>query len=76
MVDISSVEGLKREAINLFASQTRFVDYARAILGLNRYRSMTHLLGRSTAEAFWECTWEEYKALVDNTLLGKHSSFW
>ncbi len=69
MVDISSVEGLKREAINLFASQTRFVDYARAILGLNRYRSMTHLLGRSTAEAFWECTWDEYKALVDNTLL-------
>jgi len=69
MVDISSVEGLKREAINLFASQTRFVDYARAILGLNRYRSMTHLLGRSTAEAFWECTWDEYKALVDNSLL-------
>ena len=52
MVDISSVEALKRQAINFFASQTRFVDYTRAILGLNQYRSMMHLQGRSTAEGF------------------------
>ena len=71
MVDISPVEALKRQAINLFASQTRFVDYARAILGLNQFRSMIHLFGRSTAEAFWECTWAEYKSLVDQTLLSK-----
>jgi len=71
MVDISPVEALKRQAIDLFASQTRFVDYARAILGLNQYRSMIHLLGKSTAEAFWECTWEEYRTLVDQTLLSK-----
>ena len=71
MVDISSVEALKRQAINFFASQTRFVDYTRAILGLNQYRSMMHLQGRSTAEAFWECTWDEYKTLVDQALLNK-----
>jgi len=65
MVDISSVEVIKLQAINLSALQTRFVDYTPAILGLNQYRSMMHLLGRSTAEAFWECTWNEYKTLVD-----------
>ena len=36
MVDISLVEALKRQAINFFASQTRFVDYT-AILWLNQY---------------------------------------
>jgi LmbE family N-acetylglucosaminyl deacetylase len=71
MVDISPVEALKREAVNVFASQTRFVDYARAILGLNQYRSMMHLGGRSTAEAVWECTWDEYRRLVDKVLLNE-----
>ncbi len=71
MVDISPVETIKRQAIDLFASQTRFVDYTRAILGLNQYRSMMHLHGRSTAEAFWEHTCDEYKTLVDQVLLSK-----
>ena len=71
MVDISSEEALKRQAIDLFASQTKFMDYARVILGLNQYRSMVHLHGRSTAEAFWECTWDEYKTLMDQALLNE-----
>lgn len=69
MADISAVEALKRQAINLFVSQTRFVDYARAIIGLNQYRSIVHLKGRSAAEAFWECGWDEYDALVEGVLL-------
>ena len=71
MADISSVGDLKRQAIDVFASQTKFVDYSRAIIGLNQYRSMTHLLGRGLAEAFLESTSEEYCELFDRVALNK-----
>jgi N-acetylglucosamine malate deacetylase 1 len=74
MADISTVAELKRQAIDLFHSQTRFVDYTRAILGLNQYRSMMHLHGNGTAEAFWESTVEEYKALFDRAVLERRES--
>jgi LmbE family N-acetylglucosaminyl deacetylase len=65
MADISSVGDLKRQAIDVFASQTRFVDYSRAIVGLNQYRSMMHLLGKGMAEAFLQSTCDEYCELFD-----------
>ena len=39
-VDISSAADIKREAINCYASQVAYVDYAEGALGLNRYRGM------------------------------------
>jgi LmbE family N-acetylglucosaminyl deacetylase len=65
MVDISSTVEIKRKAIAVFVSQTRLVDYARTILGLNQYRSMMHLHGQGFAEAFLENTAEEYRRLFD-----------
>lgn len=50
-VDISSVADIKREAINCYASQTAYVDYAEGALGLNRYRGLK--LGVGYSEAFF-----------------------
>ncbi|HEX4056032.1 MAG TPA: PIG-L deacetylase family protein [Tepidisphaeraceae bacterium] len=71
MVDISEVIEIKKRAIETFASQTRLVDYSRAILGLNQYRSMMHLFGRGFAEAFWEMTSDEYRAAFDRISLAR-----
>ena len=50
-VDISSVADIKREAINCYASQIAYVDYAEGALGLNRYRGLK--LGVGHAEALF-----------------------
>jgi hypothetical protein len=50
-VDISSVAEIKREAINCYASQVAYVDYADGSLGLNRYRGLK--LGVRYAEALF-----------------------
>jgi len=71
MSDISDVVEIKRQCIEAFASQTRLIDYARTILGLNQYRSMVHLCGRGYAEAFLETTVEEYRRLFDEISLRK-----
>jgi len=52
LVDISSVERLKREAMHCFTSQLAEQRYAEQIAGLNTYRSYTLGLGVSAAEAF------------------------
>jgi LmbE family N-acetylglucosaminyl deacetylase len=65
MIDITSVADTKRAAIDAFVSQTSMVDYSRAILGLNQYRSMRHMAGHGFAEAFLETTPCEYRRLFD-----------
>lgn len=65
MIDITGVADNKRLAIDAFVSQTSQVDYARAILGLNQYRSMRHMAGHGFAEAFLETTPDEYRLLFD-----------
>ncbi len=74
MVDITEVADKKKRAIDQFVSQTRLVDYSRAILGLNQYRSMMHLSGRGWAEAFLETTCDEYRQLFDRMSLATPSA--
>ncbi|MGD0463770.1 MAG: PIG-L family deacetylase [Tepidisphaeraceae bacterium] len=74
MVDITLVVEKKKKAIDVFVSQTRLVDYSRAILGLNQYRSMMHLSGRGLAEAFLETTCDEYRRMFDQIGLATGSA--
>lgn len=69
MADVTDVIEIKKKAIEVFASQTRLVDYSRAILGLNQYRSMVQMLGRGYAEAFWEMSSDEYRGAFDRISL-------
>jgi LmbE family N-acetylglucosaminyl deacetylase len=69
MVDITAVVEKKKAAIEVFVSQTRLVDYSRAILGLNQYRSMMYFFGRGWAEAFLETTCDEYRRMFDQMSL-------
>jgi N-acetylglucosamine malate deacetylase 1 len=69
MAEITSVVQTKRQAIDVFVSQTRRIDYAWTILGLNQYRSMIHLLGKGYAEAFFETTVDEYREFFDQISL-------
>ncbi|MDR1523399.1 MAG: PIG-L family deacetylase [Endomicrobium sp.] len=41
-IDISKLRKNKRELINIYESQTKHIDYASRILGLNYFRGMTH----------------------------------
>ena len=41
-IDISDVEGKKRNLINMYTSQTKYINYADRILSLNHYRGMCH----------------------------------
>lgn len=41
-LDISDVSDKKRDIINIYKSQIKFVDYASRILALNHYRGMAH----------------------------------
>jgi LmbE family N-acetylglucosaminyl deacetylase len=69
MAEITSVVETKRKGIEVFVSQTRLIDYAWTILGLNQYRSMIHLLGHGYAEAFFETTVDEYREFFDQISL-------
>ena len=71
MAEITEVVQTKRQAIEVFVSQTRLIDYAWTILGLNQYRSMIHLHGRGYAEAFLETTADEYRRYFDQISLTK-----
>jgi len=74
MVDITDVADKKKRAIDQFVSQTRLVDYSRAILGLNQYRSIMHLCGRGSAEAFLETNCVEYRQMFDQMGLATPSA--
>ena len=69
MADITAVAETKKKAIAVFQSQTRFVDYSRAIIGLNQYRSMMRLEGRGYAEGFLQMTNQEYRKFFDRISL-------
>jgi LmbE family N-acetylglucosaminyl deacetylase len=73
MVDISDVAEKKKQAIDVFVSQTKLVDYSRAIVGLNQYRSMRHFFGRGYAEAFLESTCDQYREMFDRISLANES---
>lgn len=64
LVDIGDVADVKKRALEEFKSQTARVDYVRAILSLNAYRSIYTMKGRGTAEAFFETTPSEYGLLL------------
>lgn len=62
-VDISDVQALKREMIEVYASQTEGLHYADGVLGLNSYRGLK--VNVRYAEAFYVCSASEFCALVD-----------
>jgi LmbE family N-acetylglucosaminyl deacetylase len=69
MADITPVAQIKRDAIAVFVSQTRYVDYSWTANGLNQYRSMVHLRGRGYAEAFLETDVAEFRELFERICL-------
>lgn len=69
MADITSVAQIKRDAIAVFVSQTRYVDYSWTATGLNQYRSMVHLRGRGYAEGFLETNVAEFRDLFERISL-------
>jgi LmbE family N-acetylglucosaminyl deacetylase len=74
MADITSVAQIKQQAIAVFVSQTRYVDYSWTATGLNQYRSMIHMHGRGYAEAFLESTVPEFRELFELISLKNPSS--
>ncbi len=69
VIDISSVLEKKKEAIRKHVSQMDHIDYAEAIAGLNKYRSMSTGSGRGHYEAFFEMKAARY-GLLANQILG------
>lgn len=65
VVDIDDVVDAKRAAIEVYKSQITHVDYVRTSLGLNAFRSIHFQYGHGHAEAFFECTPDEFKMLVE-----------
>ena len=62
-VDISDVQGLKREVIEIYASQTAGLHYTDGILGLNSYRGLK--VNVAHAEAFYVCSALEFCTVAD-----------
>ncbi len=60
LLDITEVAGIKRKALAAYGSQLSDVDLVRTTLGLNQYRSMTHLKGAGYAEAFLRMNLSDY----------------
>jgi LmbE family N-acetylglucosaminyl deacetylase len=71
MVNITEMAASKKQAIEAFTTQTKFVDYSWTAMGLNQYRSMVHMHGRGYAEAFFEMTWAEYSRAFELILLAR-----
>ena len=64
LVDIEDVVDVKRQALLQFKTQLERFDLVHVSLGLNAFRSMYPFKGRGHAEAFYESTPEQYRALV------------
>jgi len=73
VVDVSPVYDLKLEAASEFASQSGRFDYARAIEGLNAYRSLLCGRGYGYAEAFFVAEFALYRRLYDRVAVGRRS---
>lgn len=52
VLEITEVFERKCEAVRCHASQTAYVDYERAVRGLNSYRTVLHLRGRGWCEGY------------------------
>lgn len=52
IVDIGKVFGIKKKALLCFKSQLKYTDYLSITSGLNKYRTIYNLDGKSYAEAF------------------------
>lgn len=61
-VDISSVTTVKRQMIEIYASQTAGLHYADGILGLNSYRGLKTYV--ESAEAFYVCDASDFCTLA------------
>jgi len=68
ILDISDCISRKINAISCYKSQLENINYADAIIGLNKYRSITHLKGKGYCEGFVHLTAEEYLKLVNKYL--------
>ena len=68
VVDIGKTVGAKQQALEQFTSQNQHIDYVRAIISLNAYRSIYFLRGRGHAEAFFETRLEEYEHLFQRLI--------
>ncbi len=64
LIDIGNLIDRKREALACFESQTRRIDYIRAMEGLSAYRSIYFGRGRGYFEAFYECTPAAFESLM------------
>jgi LmbE family N-acetylglucosaminyl deacetylase len=65
VLDISSVVGIKQDAIRCYSSQLHYIQYDHHISGLNAYRAMT-LADKSTyAEAFLEVAARDYISMIE-----------
>ncbi len=65
VIDISPVAERKREAISAYRSQIECIDYRRAIMALNAYRSLYLGDGAGYGEAFVAADLGRYRALYD-----------
>jgi LmbE family N-acetylglucosaminyl deacetylase len=64
VVDITGAMDTKRRAIQTYKSQLKYIDYERAMLGLNQYRSMVSGSGKGWYEGFLVMPMKEYVGLV------------
>lgn len=71
LVDITGVIEAKLRAMQEFASQTSDVDYPRAIIGLNAYRSILSGQGHGFAEAFYLADFALYRGLYETVAIGR-----
>jgi LmbE family N-acetylglucosaminyl deacetylase len=69
LVDIAETAEIKKQAIEAFPTQTASHDYTAAALGLNKYRSLQHLNGRSYSEGFMQLTPAEFDELFKSASL-------
>ena len=69
LVDITAVAHQKETAIREHHSQMKHIDYAGAILGLNRFRSLSSGYHDSFCEAFWVMNAHSYGRMVDRLTL-------
>ncbi len=71
LADITGVASLKAEALGEYQSQLKDVDYRACVQGMNKFRAIGLKGGEGFAEAFFECSVNEYKALHKHTIKSK-----
>ncbi|MHB8473257.1 MAG: PIG-L deacetylase family protein [Gammaproteobacteria bacterium] len=64
LADISAQMPRKLQALAIYRSQLKDVNYLRAVESLNAYRSVNLGKGEGFAEAFYQCSVPEYQELM------------